>query len=292
MDSALIPSVLNVPQLLRQHGLSPRKSLGQNFLIDPNALEHVVDCAHVSPEDEVLEIGAGLGSLTRFLAASARRVVAVEIDQNLVPVLREVMNGVDNVHIVHADILKQDPSHLMGQDGYLVIANIPYYITSAIIRHLLESKLKPRRLVLTIQKEVAQRICAQPGDLSLLALSVQVFGRPEIAARIPAGAFYPPPRVDSAVIRIDLYPQPLIAAGHLDTFFQLAHAGFGQKRKMLRRSLSAGLSLPASEIEQLLTSCQIDPTRRAETLSLAEWKCLTDQYLLNQLSSAKNDPQK
>lgn len=279
MDPALIPLALNVPQLLRQHKLSPRKSLGQNFLLDPIALEKVVDCADIAAEDEVLEIGAGLGSLTRFLAASARRVVAVEIDRHLTPILTDVLDSLTNVQIIQGDILELDPASLMGQDGYLVIANIPYYITSAIIRHLLEARVKPQRLVLTIQKEVANRICAQPDDMSLLALSVQVFGRPVVAAHIAAGAFYPPPKVDSAVIRVDLFPEPVIPTADLDTFFRLARAGFGQKRKMLRKSLAAGLSLPTGEIEDLLTRCQIDPTRRAETLSLQEWKCLTESYI-------------
>lgn len=279
MDPALIPTAINIPQLLRQHKLSPRKSLGQNFLIDPAALEKVIDAADIEMADEVLEIGSGLGSLTRYLAMFAARVVSVEIDRRLFNILEDVLANVKNVHLVQGDILKISPSDLMEKDGYLVIANIPYYITSAIIRHLLEAEIKPRTMVLTIQKEVARRICAQPGDLSLLALSVQVFGKPTIAAHIPAGAFYPPPKVDSAVIRIDLYPLPLIPADQIETFFRLAKAGFGQKRKMLRRSLTTGLSLPFAQIEQLLQESMIDPTRRAETLSMDEWKLLTANYI-------------
>ncbi len=280
MDPALIPSALNVPQLLRKHNLSPRKSLGQNFLIDPAALEKVIDAAEIHKTDEVLEIGTGLGSLTRFLAQAAGRVVSVEIDRNLINILEDVLSTAENVELIQGDILKLNPADLMKKDGYLVIANIPYYITSAIIRHLLEAKIKPRTLVLTIQKEVANRICAQPGDLSLLALSVQVFGKPIIASRLPAGAFYPPPKVDSAVMRIDMYPQPLIPNDQMETFFRLAKAGFGQKRKMLRRSLSAGLSLPVAEVEHLLQVSQVDATRRAETLSMDEWKLLTENYSL------------
>jgi len=279
MDPALIPTAINIPQLLRQHKLSPRKSLGQNFLIDPAALEKVIDAADIEMADEVLEIGSGLGSLTRYLAMFAARVVSVEIDRRLFNILEDVLANVKNVHLVQGDILKISPSDLMEKDGYLVIANIPYFITSAIIRHLLEAEIKPRTMVLTIQKEVARRICAQPGDLSLLALSVQVFGKPTIAAHIPAGAFYPPPKVDSAVIRIDLYPLPLIPADQIETFFRLAKAGFGQKRKMLRRSLTTGLSLPFAQIEQLLQESMIDPTRRAETLSMDEWKLLTANYI-------------
>jgi len=278
LDPSLIPASINVVQLLRHHHLSPRKSLGQNFLVDNSALEKVIDAAKVFPQDEVLEIGAGLGSLTRFLAASAARVVAVELDHHLIPILEDVLGSAGNVELIQADILKLDPASIMKSNGYLVIANIPYYITSAIIRHLLESEKKPKRLVLTIQKEVALRICAQPGDMSLLALSVQVYGQPIIAAKIPAGAFFPPPKVDSAVIRVDLYQEPIIPPQQMETFFMLAKAGFGQKRKMLRKSLSAGLGWQADKMENLLIKSEIDPTRRAETLSLSEWRGLTEQY--------------
>jgi len=167
--------------------------------------------------------------------------------------------------------------HLM--DGYIVVANIPYYITSAIIRKLLNSSEKPSRMVLTIQEEVARRICAGPGDMSLLALSVQVFGTPEIVLTIPADAFYPSPKVDSVTLRIDLFQQPVIEEEKLDTFFRLIKAGFSQKRKMLRNTLSAGLHLPREQVDALLTQAAIDPQRRAQTLSLQEWGTLTDYYL-------------
>lgn len=278
MDPALIPVPLNVRNLLREHGLSPRKSLGQNFLVDNGALEKVVAAAEIEPVDVVLEIGAGLGSLTRFLSKAARKVVAVELDSNLMPILETVLGSEGNVELVYGDILKLDPARLISVDQYLVVANIPYYITSAIFRHLLEAKRKPRRIVMTIQKEVAQRICAEPGDMSLLALSVQVFGKASIVTKISAGSFYPAPNVDSAVIRVDLYPKPLVDVSQLDTFFQLTRAGFGQKRKMLRRSLAAGLSLPVATVEEMLLQNEIDPTRRAETLNLDEWGRLAEYY--------------
>ena len=281
MDPSLIPTSLNVRNLLREHDLSPRKSLGQNFLVDNGALEKVVDSAEIEPVDVVLEIGAGLGSLTRFLSNVARKVVAVELDSNLIPILETVLGSQGNVELVYGDILKLDPTRLISVDQYLVVANIPYYITSAIFRHLLEAKRKPRRIVMTIQKEVAQRICAHPGDMSLLALSVQVYGKPKIVAKIPAGSFYPPPNVDSAVIRVDLYQTPVIESDQMDLFFQLTKAGFGQKRKMLRKSLAAGLNLPVSRVEEMLIKNEIDPTRRAETLDLPEWRRLTEYY--NQL---------
>lgn len=255
-----------------------RKSLGQNFLSDPGVLRRIVDAAGLEPGCEVLEIGPGLGSLTRCLALAARRVVAVELDGDLIPVLETVVGGLGNVEVVHGDMLKLDPARLMGGSGYFVAANIPYYITSAIIRHLLEAAARPRRIALTIQREVAERICAGPGDMSLLALSVQVYGQPSVAARIPAGAFYPPPKVDSAVVRVDLYPQPRIPAERLGDFFHLIKAGFSQKRKTLRNALSAGLACPPAQAEALLCAARIDPMRRAETLSIEEWQSLVEQY--------------
>ncbi|HEX9014101.1 MAG TPA: rRNA adenine dimethyltransferase family protein, partial [Anaerolineaceae bacterium] len=176
------------------------------------------------------------------------------------------------------DMLAMDPMDLMGTGGYVVAANIPYYITSALIRHLLESRARPDRLTLTVQKEVAQRITAGPGEMSLLALSVQVYGTAWIAARIPAGAFFPTPKVDSAVVRVDVSPEPRIPADRLGLFFRLIKAGFQQKRKMLRNTLGAGLSLPAERAAELLLGAGIDPQRRAETLSLDEWSALVGEY--------------
>lgn len=271
-------SPLNIPALLRAHGLSPKKSLGQNFLIDDAALRCIVQAAEITADTTVLEVGAGLGSLTRYLACAARRVVAVELDEKLISVLADVLRGQSNIEIIHGDMLKLDPAQWFSDSGYQVVANIPYYITSNLIRHLLESTSQPNRLVLTVQREVAERITAGPGDLSLLALSVQVYGTPSIAARIPAGAFYPPPKVDSAVVRVDIHAQPRIPAARINTFFRLAKAGFGQKRKTLRNSLSAGLSWSGERAAQLLTGAGIDPMRRAETLSLDEWAVLTECY--------------
>lgn len=267
---------LNVPDLLRTYGIKPDKRLGQNFLVDSGALKEVLQAAEIDRQASVLEIGPGLGSLTRLLARQARRVVAVELDENLLPPLYQVLAPYSNVEIVQGDILAHDPARLMGEAGYRVVANIPYYITSALIRHLLEARFKPQRLVLTVQREVAERICAGPGDLSLLALSVQVYGKPRIAARIPAGAFYPVPKVDSAVVRVDLAEQPAIPPADLEAFFRLAKAGFSQKRKTLRNSLAGGLHLEKTQASELLEAAGIDPKRRAETLSLEEWGKLVD----------------
>jgi 16S rRNA (adenine1518-N6/adenine1519-N6)-dimethyltransferase len=279
MDPSLTPAPINVPALMRAYRLKPHKGLGQNFLTDQAILRKLTEAAEIDPQDEILEIGPGLGSLTVWLSGVARRVVAVELDHHLIPVLEEVLGGTENVVLVQGDILNIDPATLLEGDDYLVVANIPYYITSAIIRHLLESKRRPSRLVLTMQREVAERICAPAGDLSLLALSVQVYGLPRPVLHIPAGAFYPPPKVDSITLRVDLYPQPLIQSENLPTFFKLAKAGFSQKRKTLRNALSASLRWSPAQTAALLEQAQINPQRRAETLSIEEWKRLTDEYL-------------
>jgi len=267
---------LNAATLLKRYNLRAHRGLGQNFLQDPLALEKIVSAAEIQRTDTVLEIGPGLGSLTRYLAVSAKEVVAVELDPNLLPPLKAVLSPYQNIRLIHGDILKLSPKELILENDYIVVANIPYYITSAVIRHLLENETKPRRIVLTVQKEVAQRICEEPGDMSLLALSVQVYGKPRIAAQIPAEAFFPAPKVDSAVLVIDIYPSPLIKEEQLDTFFNLVKAGFSQKRKTLRNSLSSGLHISSVDAAERLTRAHIDPQRRAETLSIKEWERLAE----------------
>ncbi len=269
---------LDISPLLQKYQVQPKKSLGQNFLVDPNGLNKVVQAAKVSSEDTVLEIGAGLGSLTYLLAQQSRQVVAVELDTRLIASLREALAGFTNVTICEGDMLKLSPDVLIDAERYVVVANIPYYITSALIRHLLEADHKPTRMVLTVQQEVAERILARDGKMSLLALSVQVYGKPELKARIPAGCFYPPPEVDSAVLSIELYEEPIVPSGSLDLFFKLAHAGFAQKRKTLRNTLATGMNESPAWAERLLTTAGIDPQRRAETLSMQEWKKLVEAY--------------
>lgn len=278
MGNPIKQSQMDVPGLLRSHGLRPDKSLGQNFLIDPVYLDLVADAGDITKEDTVLEIGAGLGNLTRLLAARAKEVLSVELDPDLIPILQSVITPNQNIRIIQGDILKVDLSNLFPSTEYLVVANIPYYITSNLIRHLTSSGKRPLRIVLTIQKEVAERITAQSGKLNLLGLSVQVFGAPIVISKVPAGAFYPVPKVDSAILRVDLYPSPLISEDLLDTFFLVAKAGFSQKRKTLRNSLSAGLRLEKSTVEDLLANADIDASRRAETLRLEEWISLINLY--------------
>jgi 16S rRNA (adenine1518-N6/adenine1519-N6)-dimethyltransferase len=270
---------LDAPALLKQFGLRPSKSLGQNFLQDNRALQNIVISADIAPSDDVLEIGPGLGNLTRYLALAAHTVTAVELDKALFPALKTVVAPYHNVRLVQGDILRLSPADLLLPPDYLVVANIPYYITSAVLRHLLESGGHPRRLVLTVQEEVAKRICARPGKMSLLSLSVQVYGNPRIVAYIPAEAFYPTPKVDSAVLRVEILPEPAISAPLLDTFFMLIKAGFSQKRKKMRNSLSGGLGIKPVEAEKILAAAGIDPMRRAETLSLEEWGRLCNAEL-------------
>lgn len=265
--------------LLQKYNLRPRKGLGQNFLTDPVHLARIVEAAGLAASDTVLEIGPGPGALTRLLLEAAGRVVAVELDPELVALLRQELGHFDNLTVVEANILETDLAGLLhpapGVPAYKVVANLPYYITSAVLRRLLEADPRPERLVVTVQKEVAQRIVAGPGEMSLLAVSVQFYGRPELVHHIPAGAFYPPPKVDSAVVRIDTYDRPAVAVTDIDKFFRVVKAGFSQKRKQLKNSLAA-LPVSAAQVAAALAQAGIDPTRRAETLSLAEWSKLVE----------------
>lgn len=265
---------INVRQLLHKHNIKLSKGLGQYFLISDSALHKVVLAAEIEPDDIVLEIGPGIGNLTRLLAVKSAKVVAVEIDSSLFPALEEVTGEFSNIKLIQDDILNVDIGSLFQDGEFLVVANIPYYITSILLRLLLEGAVQPRRLVLTVQKEVAKRLTAKPGNLSILALSVQVFGQIKIMNTVPASAFVPVPKVDSAIVRVDIYPEPLIAKVNLDTFFRLIKAGFSQKRKTLKNSLSAGMNWTKDIGEQYLDSAGIDPTRRAQTLDIQEWEKL------------------
>lgn len=262
---------MNDRQLLHFHAIKPKKSLGQNFLHDPNALEKIVQTAALTPDSVVLEIGPGTGNLTRLLARDAAQVVAVETDERLIPLLRQEFGTDERVRLVHGDILTLPVRDLVGDQPYVVVANLPYYITSAILRHLLESEHRPARLVLTVQSEVADRLVAGPGDMSLLANSVQFYGWPEVVTRLNAAAFWPRPDVESAVVRIDVYEQPPVDVPDDSAFFRVVKAGFSQKRKQLRNALAGGLQIDKQQAGELLETAGIDARRRAETLSLEEW---------------------
>ena len=279
MDSSTDPR-----RLLQAYDLRPRRSLGQNFLVDPTAPGRIVSGAEVSSQDVVLEVGAGVGTLSAALAERAGQVLAVETDPQLVTVLQEELGERDNVQIIHGDILALDPAVLLDKpsppatslwgpllEHYLVVANLPYYITAAVIRHLFEASVRPQRAIFTVQYEVAQRMTAQPDEMSLLAVSVQFYGTPRILFRLKRGAFYPAPAVDSAVVRIDLYPTPPVETADVEGFFRIVRAGFAQRRKQLKNTLGAGLQLDSNEVAGVLSAAKIDPARRAETLSLEEW---------------------
>jgi 16S rRNA (adenine1518-N6/adenine1519-N6)-dimethyltransferase len=269
--------------LLRKWNIQPVKRLGQNFLVEQSVLRRIVDSAEIDSDTVVLEVGAGLGALTQQLCRQAQRVVAVELDRRLMPVLHQTLGDAGNVTLVQGDILDMDPPSLVVHESgaaagehveYVVVANLPYYITSAVIRHLLEANPRPRRLVVTVQREVAERMVAQPGDMSLLAVSVQLFGSPRLLFRIKPGSFYPSPGVESAVVRIDLRPERELAAEDAEALFLVAQAGFSQRRKQLRNALAAGLRLPRSEVGSKLDEVGINAARRAQSLSLEEWRAV------------------
>jgi len=249
--------------------------------VDEAALQRIVQAADLTHNDTVLEIGAGLGTLTRLLAARARHVLAIEIDPHLIEILQSVVSDCGNVQVVRGDVLTLpletllDLAQLGPDEEFKVIGNLPYYITSAILRHLLESKRRPSCMVITVQEEVAKRIVAQPGDMSLLAISVQFYGHPRIVARIPAGAFYPTPKVDSAIVRIDLSPEPRVKVEDIAWFFSVVRAGFSAKRKQLHNTLAHALGLSGPQVHSALARAGIDPARRAQTLNLNEWACLS-----------------
>ena len=271
---------MGVKATLDAHGLHPQKKWGQNFLPDTRILESIADAGQVGPDDTVLEIGPGLGHLTRVLARRAARVVAVEVDRDLAAQLSVDFASTPSVEIIHGDILQFDPGELMAARGgsvdsaaFKVVANLPYYITSAILRHILEATHKPRIAVVMVQREVAQRMAAQPPEMRLLAVSVQFFALVHVVRTISAGAFYPRPKVDSAVVRLDVFDPPRTLE---DTkrFFEIVRAGFGERRKQLRNSLARGLTLDSDTVAAALTRAHIDPARRAETLTLDEWSTL------------------
>jgi 16S rRNA (adenine1518-N6/adenine1519-N6)-dimethyltransferase len=261
---------------LRAHGFRPKRRLGQNFLREAAVLRRIAAECEIAATDWILEIGAGYGSLTELLAKDAARVVAVEVDARLATLAKEYLMDLPNVQVLCADVLAISVAQLGFPTSFLVVGNIPYYLTAPILRHLLDVAPRPRRLVLTLQKEVAQRICAGPPDMSLLSLSVQAYGRPRLVERLSAAAFYPVPRVDSAVIRIDTYPGgPPVGADDLDGIFKLARAAFRQKRKNLANALAPALRASPPDARELLQLAGIDPRRRAQTLSLQEWHALS-----------------
>jgi len=279
--------------LLRHFGLRVRKGLGQHFLIDEEVLKLITSAAELTSADVIMEIGPGLGVLTKELAKQAGWVVAVELDSKLAAMLEKTLASFDNITIVNEDILNIAPAALLQEQKvkfpptisspfrYKVVANLPYYITSPVLRHFLEASVKPETMIVMVQKEVAEVIVAKPGQMSLLSISVQFYGEPKIIGYVPAHCFYPAPEVDSAILRIDLYPQPAVASVPDErSFFELVRAGFVASRKQIGNSLAQGLGLPKSEALSLLGKANIVPQRRAETLTLEEWARLWQVFTL------------
>lgn len=247
------------------------KSLGQHWLTDLSALGDIADAADISADDVVVEIGPGPGTLTHLLVRRAKRVIAVEFDAKLARELPRRVEA-DNLQVVTQDILSFDFSDLPA--GYKVVANIPYYLTSNLIRVMSESSNPPQTAVILIQKEVAERVCAKPGDLSLLSITAQYYWIVSLGALVPAVLFTPPPKVDSQVLIMQFRPSPLFGAIDTKVFFRLVKAGFGQRRKTLLNSLSAGLHRSKEDIQTVCASVDIDTQRRAQTLTLEEWYLL------------------
>ncbi|MFA5054973.1 MAG: 16S rRNA (adenine(1518)-N(6)/adenine(1519)-N(6))-dimethyltransferase RsmA [Dehalococcoidia bacterium] len=257
---------------LRRLDTRARKGLGQNFLVDKHALDRIVAAAKLTPDDYVVEVGPGLGVLTQELAKEAGRVVAVELDRTMAAALREKFADSNNVEIIEADILDCAPESLVPSDrDYKVVGALPYNIASAVLRRFLEAGRKPTVIVAVVQKEVGQSIAAKPGDMSLLSVGVQLYGKPAIVKIIPPRSFYPQPKVDSAIVHIDVYRDPPVKVDDEAAFFNVVRGGFSTPRKQLRNSLSHGLRIAPNEAGDILDGAGIDPKRRAETLSIAEW---------------------
>jgi 16S rRNA (adenine1518-N6/adenine1519-N6)-dimethyltransferase len=267
-------------QLLRQFGVKPKKSLGQHFLIDETVLERIISAAELSLGDIVVEVGPGLGILTEGLAKQGVKVIAVELDSKLVALLKKRMASFPNVKIIHADILKITPRQILENElavsalfqGYKVIANLPYYITSPLLRHFFEDVLQPREMIVMVQKEVGEAMVAAPGNMSLLSVKTQFYSRPSIISYVTATSFYPPPKVDSVILRLDVYPQPPIDVPNAASFFDVVMHGFSAPRKQLRNSLAHSLDMPPGQVTLLLEKAGIEGKRRPETLNLEEWR--------------------
>jgi len=264
---------------LRHLGIRVAKGLGQHFLIDRDVLETIVSAAELSPADTVVEVGPGLGMLTEELVKKSGKVIAVEVDSKLASALERSFSHTHQLTVINADVLDLNPGELVrdqaltsgSMPSYKVVANLPYYIASPILRRFLEASLKPVLMVVMVQKEVGRSIVAKPGEMGLLSVGVQLYGRPAIVDYVPARSFYPQPKVDSAIVRIDVYPRPAVDVTDISGFFEVVKAGFSTPRKQLRNSLSLGLQLEVPEVIDLLEQAGIASQRRPQTLSLEEW---------------------
>jgi 16S rRNA (adenine1518-N6/adenine1519-N6)-dimethyltransferase len=258
---------------LHRLGTRAKKGLGQHFLVDQGVLEKIISAAELEPSDTVIEVGPGLGILTGELVKKAANVIAIEADSKLASSLQKTFSKIPQLTVLNADVLEIDPREIFAKkrQSYKIVANLPYYIAAPILRHFLEASLKPSLMVVMVQKEVGQSIVAAPGDMSILGISVQLYGKPTIVDYVPAQSFYPQPKVDSAIVRIDVYPKPAIEVESIAGFFEIVKAGFSAPRKQIRNSLALGLQVTSAEVVKLLEEAGIAPQRRPETLSLEEW---------------------
>jgi 16S rRNA (adenine1518-N6/adenine1519-N6)-dimethyltransferase len=256
--------------------LRPRKSLSQNFLTDPEALDAIVEAGELQPGDRVVEVGPGLGVLTRRLLAAGASVLAVEVDSRLAEYLRRELYGVDRFELIEADALDLHPREMFPGEPFKLVANIPYHITSPLLHAFLEGDRPPELTVLLVQLEVAQRVAAPPGQMSYLSVFAQNVADAEVVARIPAAAFEPAPAVDSAVLRLRRRTAPVVAAGEgRPPFYRVVQAGFRQRRKQVHNGLSRELPVDRDRVASALERCGVTPDRRPQTLTVDEWACLT-----------------
>lgn len=279
MEKPIIASLQVTQHILNRFKLRADKKLGQNFLIDENVVRQIVAAAELSEADTVLEVGPGIGTLTQGLAESKAQVVAVELDTRLLPVLATTLEGYDNVRVVHGDILKVNIMEEVGAPSFKVCANLPYYITTPIIFALLEKRLPMERLVAMVQKEVAERMAAQPGgkDYGALSVAIQYYTEPEIAFIVPPTSFIPAPAVDSAVIVCKRREKPPVEVCDEALFFRVVKAAFSLRRKMLSNSLK-NMGIKAEQVAKWLELADVDGKRRAETLSLEDFAKLTNSF--------------
>ena len=258
-----------------------KKSLGQNFLADGRVVSRIIRAAEISPNDLVLEIGPGRGVLTRRIAELAGRVVAVELDDVLADSLKADFEESPNVSIVHADAREVAIDELVPADvPYKLVANLPYYAASPIIRRFLEADHKPRLMVVMVQREVARGMCAEPGKMSILSVATQLYGSPRVVMSVPPRAFRPSPKVTSALVRIDVHGSPRLDLDSEERFFDLVRAGFSAPRKQIHNCLQQGLDIARDQAEGLLEAAHVDPRRRPQTLTLDEWGGLYKAYCL------------
>lgn len=279
MDKPIIASPNVTQHILNRFKLRADKKLGQNFLIDHSVVQRIVEAAELSEKDTVLEVGPGIGTLTQGLAESKANVVAVELDQRLLPVLATTLEGYDNVRVVHGDILKVDIMAEVGNQEFKCCANLPYYITTPIIFALIEKRLPMERLVAMVQKEVAERMAAKPGgkEYGALSVAIQYYTEPEIAFIVPPSSFIPAPSVDSAVIVCKRRTTPAVEVEDEKLFFRVVQAAFSLRRKMLSNSLK-NMGISSAQCAEWLNLAGIDGKRRAETLSLEEFAALANTY--------------